>query len=105
MSHSCPFSSTLSTSRSDTTVSLVGSQLIIRFHRIRMSCSDDPSACPMWSDPVTLGGGSVIEYGTVGLASSASKKPFSIQNLSHRGSTSDGSYCLGSADVVVTRAS
>ena len=58
----------------------------------------------MWSDPVTFGGGSVIEYGTVGLASSAWKKLFSIQNLSHRGSTSEGSYCLGSADDVVTRA-
>ena len=31
----------------------------------------EPSAWPMCSEPVTFGGGSVIEYGTVGLASSA----------------------------------
>ena len=55
----------------------------------------------MCSEPVTFGGGSVIEYGTVGLASSAWKNPFSSQNDSQRGSTSDGSYCFGSAVVVV----
>ena len=78
-------------------------KLCIRFQRIRMSCSVEPSACPMCSDPVTFGGGSVIGYGMIGLASSAWKKPFSIQNRSHRGSTSEGSYCLESADDVVTR--
>src|SRR5207344_187230 len=69
----------------------------IRFQRMRMSCIDEPRAWPMWSEPVTFGGGSVIEYGTFGAASSAWKKPFSSQKLSQRGSTSDGSYCLGSA--------
>src|SRR6185295_7760065 len=74
----------------------------IRFQRTRMSCIVEPSAWPMCSDPVTFGGGSVIAYGTVGLVSSAWKKPFSSQNLSQRGSTSEGSYCFGSADDVVT---
>jgi hypothetical protein len=43
----------------------------MRRQRIRMSCRVEPSACPMCSEPVTFGGGSVIEYGTVGLLSSA----------------------------------
>ena len=68
-----------------------------------MSCIVEPSAWPMCSEPVTFGGGSVIEYGTVGLASSAWKNPFSIQNRIQRASTSEGSYCLESADVDVTR--
>src|SRR5436853_5124640 len=62
-----------------------------------MSCSVEPRPCPMCSEPVTFGGGSVIPYGTLGLVSSAWKYPLSSQNLSQRGSTSDGSYCLGSA--------
>ena len=33
----------------------------IRFIRIRMSWSVLFSACPMWSDPVTFGGGITIE--------------------------------------------
>src|SRR5512140_1589999 len=72
----------------------------MRRQRIRMSCMVEPSAWPMCREPVTFGGGSVIEYGTVGLVSSAWKKPLSSQKLSHLGSTSLGSYCLDSADVV-----
>jgi hypothetical protein len=71
----------------------------IRLHRIKMSCIVDPNAWPMCNEPVTLGGGNVIEYGTMGLASLAWKNPFSIQNRIHRASTSDGSYCLGSAEL------
>jgi len=56
----------------------------------------------MCNEPVTFGGGNVIEYGTVGLVSSAWKNLFSFQNRNQRGSTSEGSYCLGRAVVVVT---
>ena len=56
----------------------------------------------MCKEPVTFGGGSVIEYGTFAAASSAWKKPFSSQYLSQRDSTSEGSYCFGSTDDVVT---
>ena len=45
----------------------------MRRQRIKMSCSVEPSAWPMCSDPVTLGGGSVIANGTLGLAASAWK--------------------------------
>jgi hypothetical protein len=57
----------------------------------------------MWSEPVTLGGGRVIANGTLGLVSSAWKKLLSIQKRSQRPSTSCGSYCLDSDDVVTTR--
>ena len=33
----------------------------MRCQRIRMSCSVLLNACPMWSDPVTLGGGIMME--------------------------------------------
>ena len=55
----------------------------------------------MCSEPVTFGGGCVIAYGTVGLVSVAMKNPFSSQTRSQRGSTSEGSYCLDSAEDVV----
>ena len=33
----------------------------IRFHRIRMSWMVLSRACPMWSEPVTLGGGMTMQ--------------------------------------------
>ncbi len=46
---------------------------LIRFHRVKMSSIVRPSACPMWSEPVTFGGGMTQENGAFGAAASAWK--------------------------------
>src|SRR5688500_9563060 len=66
----------------------------MRRQRTRMSCSVKPSAWPMWSEPVTLGGGSAMLYGALGAVSSAWKKSCDSQKRSQRGSTSLASYCF-----------
>jgi hypothetical protein len=43
----------------------------IRFQRTRMSWRVLFSACPMWREPVTFGGGITIEQGLFGEAGSA----------------------------------
>jgi hypothetical protein len=45
----------------------------MRRHRIRMSWMAMVRACPMWSEPVTFGGGMTIVYGARGALSSAWK--------------------------------
>ena len=73
--------------------SVPGSQSVLKplilFHRTRTSCSVAVSACPRWSEPVTLGGGSTIEKGgRERSCSSPWKQPRSIQKRYQRASTS-----------------
>src|SRR5659263_643207 len=50
------------------------------------------SACPMWREPVTFGGGMTIVYGSPGRDGSAWKEPAAIQAAYQRSSTDFGSY-------------
>ena len=49
------------------------------------------SACPMCSDPVTLGGGRMMQYGGLLDGASARKHPERSQRRYQRASTSAGS--------------
>src|SRR5260370_39403657 len=69
----------------------------IRCQRVSTSSMVVMSACPMWSAPVTFGGGIGSEYtGRASRrASLARNTPCSSQNAYQRGSTRVGSYALG----------
>src|ERR1700730_2154567 len=67
----------------------------MRRYRDQMSCSVPFSACPMCSSPVTLGGGTAIEYFGLGLLGSALKRRASSQRADQTGSTACGSYAEG----------
>ena len=49
------------------------------------------SACPMWSEPVTFGGGRMMQYGGFPEVASARKTPASFHRAYQRASTSEGS--------------
>src|SRR5262245_40354712 len=53
------------------------------------------SACPMCSDPVTLGGGITMVNGGAADPASAVKYPAAAQASYRRVSTSPGEYCVG----------
>ena len=52
----------------------------IRLKRVMTSCMVSSIAWPMWSCPVTLGGGIISEKGTFPSSISARKQPFSCQS-------------------------
>ena len=68
----------------------------MRSKRQRMSWIVLLRACPMWSEPVTFGGGMTIVYGSAPLRSSrpALKASASSQRVEMRASTAEGSNVL-----------
>ncbi len=64
----------------------------IRFIRTSASCIDPFSACPIWSTPVTFGGGIATEkFSSAVPVASGWKYPPSIHSANTRASTSEGS--------------
>ena len=63
----------------------------MRRQRVKMSSMPRPSACPMCSDPVTLGGGMTSENGALGAAASAWKYFLSSHSAYQRFSSAEGS--------------
>src|SRR5512136_2010481 len=64
----------------------------MRLKRMNASCNVLLRMCPMWSTPVTLGGGITIVYGFLWGVTSAWKKRCSSQKEYHFFSTSAGEY-------------
>src|SRR5215469_14044810 len=72
----------------------------MRALRLRMSWMVLFSTCPMWSMPVTFGGGMTMENAGLMDFAFAVKHEFSCQNLYHLSSTACGSYAFGISDIV-----
>src|SRR6516162_7846782 len=72
----------------------------MRALRLRMSWIVLFSTCPMWSMPVTFGGGMTMENAGLMDFAFAVKHELSCQNLYHLSSTACGSYAFGISDIV-----
>src|SRR5215467_14474569 len=77
----------------------------MRCQRVRMSISVWSSMCPIWSDPVTFGGGMTMENTGPGALASARKSSSLTQYSAQRGSICCGSYVLGISRAIVGRCS
>ena len=73
---------------------------LMRFQRMSTSWMVAVSAWPMWSEPVTLGGGMTMQNGGLSLLSCARKKPCSSHHFAQCGSTCPGSYPLSRSAIV-----
>ena len=63
----------------------------MRFRRIVASISECSKAWPMWSEPVTLGGGITMQNGSPPSFASGRNDPASSQTAYQRPSTGSGS--------------
>src|SRR5215831_18571149 len=75
----------------------------MRCQRVVTSISVCSSMWPMWSTPVTLGGGMTRENTRLGSWLEAAKMPESIHHWAQRGSKRPGSYtfsiCMGNSMI------
>src|SRR5712664_476213 len=68
-----------------------------------MSISVCSSMCPMWSEPVTFGGGMTIENTGPGAVASALNRASFTQKSAHRGSICCGSYAFAISRAIPMR--
>src|SRR3954468_15326064 len=72
----------------------------MRALRLRMSWMVLFSTCPMWSMPVTFGGGMTMENAGLMDFAFAVKHELSCQNFYHLSSTACGSYAFDISDML-----